>query len=119
MSLIVVNEPPIVVTVNNTLNRVIVLKSVGQQGPAGGFRESYETLSKNLREFPYSITYNLLGLIDEVTYTTIDGDIIKKFNYTSGNLTSVVFSGAVPSGISTTKTFSYDLSGKITGATYS
>jgi hypothetical protein len=119
MSLIIENEPPIVVTVQSQIARVIEIKSIGSQGPAGGFRESYETLSKNLRQFPYAITYNLAGLIDEVTYTTIDGPIVKKFNYTSGNLTSVVFSGAVPSGINTTKTFSYDLSGKITGAIYS
>lgn len=72
---------------------------------AGG--ETYESVSKNINSYPYVITY--LG--DNIDYIIYDLGasltIIKTFNYTGDNLTSIVLSGDVPSGIDLTKTLSY------------
>jgi hypothetical protein len=78
---------------------------------------SFETVSKNLREFPYTLTYTL-GVLTSITYTVPSGTIVKTLNYTLGVLTSVVLSGTLPSGILTTKTLTYTL-GVLTSVAYS
>jgi hypothetical protein len=78
---------------------------------------SFETVSKNLREFPYTLTYTL-GVLTSITYTVPSGTIVKTLNYTLGILTSVVLSGTLPSGILTTKTLTYTL-GVLTSVAYS
>jgi hypothetical protein len=77
---------------------------------------SFETVSKNLREFPYTLTYTL-GVLTSITYTVPSGTIVKTLNYTLGVLTSVVLSGTLPSGILTTKTLTYTL-GVLTSVAY-
>jgi hypothetical protein len=70
-------------------------------------KDEFETLSKNLRNYPYSLTYGIDG-VSIITYDLGGGSsIVKTFNYISGILTTIVFSGSTPSGIELTKTFSY------------
>lgn len=55
-----------------------------------------------------SITYSLAG----------EDDVVKTFNYTGTNITSITLSGGIPDGIDNVKTFHYDGNGNITHATY-
>lgn len=68
---------------------------------------AFETLSNNLKDYAYTVTYS--G--DDVNYITYDLggglEIIKTFNYTSGDITSIVLSGDTPAGVNLTKTISY------------
>lgn len=68
---------------------------------------SFETVSKNLKQYPASLSYTGAQL-DSVTYTTPSGTVTKTLGYTSGKLTTITLSGAgMPGGISTVKTLSY------------
>lgn len=68
--------------------------------------EEFETVSKNLKTYPYSLVYGVDG-VSTITYTTPSGNVVKTFNYTLGILTSIVLSGSTPSGIELTKTLTY------------
>lgn len=72
----------------------------------GGIENSFETVSKNLSAYPFSLTYSGDDLT-EIEYDLGGSSIVKTFNYTLGALTSIVLSGSTPSGISLTKTFNY------------
>lgn len=79
---------------------------------------SFETVSKNLKQYSYSLTYTL-GKLSSIVYTVpLIGTITKTFNYTGSLLTSIVLSGNTPPGILLTKTFSYSGS-TLTGVSYS
>lgn len=72
-----------------------------------GLSEAFETVSKNLKSYPYTLTYGVDG-IDTIVYDLGGGlSITKTFNYTLGVLTSIVLLGDTPSGIELTKTFGY------------
>lgn len=74
---------------------------------SGGGSETFETVSKNLKAYPYQISYSG-GNIATITYDLGGGsEIIKTFGYTSGDVTSVTLSGNTPSGIDLVKTISY------------
>jgi hypothetical protein len=79
---------------------------------------SFETVSKNLKQYNYALNYTS-GALTSIVYTipTV-GTITKTLNYTSGVLTSVVLSGSTPLGISLTKTLTYT-SGVLTAVAYS
>ncbi len=79
---------------------------------------TFETISKSLNSYPYSISYNS-GKISTIIYTILGPTTITKtINYTGDKITSIVLSGSTPSGISLTKTFTYT-SDNITGVAYS
>lgn len=85
---------------------------------SSGSAEAFETVSKNLKSYPYTITYGIDG-IDEITYDLGGGQtIVKTFNYTLGVLTSIVLSGDTPDGILLTKELSYT-GDDLTAVTYS
>jgi hypothetical protein len=68
---------------------------------------SFETVSKNLNSYPFTLNYSGSVLIS-IIYTVNTNTITKTLNYTTGVLTSVVLSGSgLPTGISLTKTLSY------------
>ena len=71
--------------------------------PAEGMIDSYETVSKNLAGVPYDLNYSS-GLLTSVVYSN---DITKTFNRTGSKITSIVLSGATPGGIALTKTLGY------------
>lgn len=79
---------------------------------------AYETVSKNLKSYSSTFSYNGSGDLSTITYTVPGGNIIKTFNYASGDLTSIVLSGNTPAGINLTKTLSYS-AGNLTGVSYS
>jgi hypothetical protein len=69
--------------------------------------EEFETVSKNLKNYPYTLTYGVDGLAT-IVYDLGGGlSITKTFNYTLTVLTSIVLSGDTPTGIELTKTLSY------------
>ena len=80
-------------------------------------REEYETISKNLRSWDAAFNYTS-GDLTSIVYTQGTETITKTFNYTTGTLTSIVLSGDTPTGINLTKTFTYT-SGNLTGITFS
>lgn len=72
---------------------------------AGSVENTFETVSKNLKAYPYSLGYGQSGQLSTITYTTPIGSIIKTFNYDGGKLVSISLSGSgVPTGIRTVKT---------------
>jgi hypothetical protein len=80
----------------------------------------FEKVSKNIRSFPYSLSYSG-GALSSITYTTSGStSIVKTFNYTAGLLTSIVLSGNLPTELAgiTTKTLSYT-AGNLTSISYS
>lgn len=76
----------------------------------------FEHYSQNMPSYDFTDSY-AGGNLSARTYVTPNGNLIKTYNYDGSlNLTSIVFSGAVPAGIATTKTLSYvgsDLSGVV------
>jgi hypothetical protein len=81
----------------------------------GSTEETFETVSKNLKSFNFTLAYNGANKLSTLTYSN---GIIKTLSYNgSGQLFTVVLSGATPSGISLTKTLTYT-SGKLTGIAY-
>lgn len=94
-----------------------LLASQGATGPQGdSFEESFETVSKNLKSWDYTLNYTS-GILTSIIYTNLSNTITKTLNYSSGLLTSIVLSGDTPSGISLTKTLNYT-SGVLTSITY-
>lgn len=83
----------------------------------GSAQETFESVSKNLKSYPYSLNYTS-GVLNSIVYTVPGGTITKTLNYTGNNLTSIVLSGNTPEGITLTKTLSYT-SGNLTSVTYS
>jgi hypothetical protein len=81
---------------------------------------SFETISKNLSSYPSTLTYTN-DYLSNITYIVPSGVIVKSLYYTpAGQLTSIVLSGSgLPTGTQTTKTITYDTSGKLTGIIYS
>lgn len=91
------------------------LDAVGPQGQS--WQEQFETVSKNLKSWNATFSY-LLGVLQTITYTDGAETIVKTFNYTGPQLTSIVLSGDTPSGIDLTKTLSYS-SGVLISVSYS
>jgi hypothetical protein len=82
------------------------------------FADTFETISKNLRNYPFVVNYSG-ELVSSIVYNLGDElSITKSFNYTDGIITSIVLSGDVGSGIMPTKTFTYQ-DGNIIGISYS
>jgi hypothetical protein len=80
----------------------------------GGSSNTFETVSKNLPSSGATFNYTS-GVLTSIVYSS---GITKTLNYTSGALTSIVLSGSTPSGISLTKTLAYT-SGTLSTITYS
>lgn len=78
---------------------------------------TFETVSRNLRAYPYVLNYTW-SLLTTIVYTLPTWIITKTFNYTSWYISSIVLSGDVPSGIKLTKTITYS-AGILTSVTYS
>lgn len=81
------------------------------------YDETFETVSKNLKGKPYALNYTS-GKLTSIVYTIVGGNITKTLNYTGDKLTSLVLSGATPTGISLTKTLTYT-GNTLTSITYS
>ena len=91
----------------------VVIEVAANTGEAA---ETWETVAKNLRAYPATLAY-AAGELASITYATPGGSIVKTLNRTAGRLASIVLSGALPSGIATTKTLTY--SGEtLTGVAY-
>ena len=80
--------------------------------------QEFETVSKNLKSYPYDITYDVDDNIDFIDYDTGSGTITKTFGYTSGDVTTITLSGSTPGGINLIKTFTYS-GGQLTSVAYS
>ena len=112
------------VTVDNTTQPVSVAVTesvttvdVNIQNVSANWAESFDTVSRNLRGFPY-IVYWDGDSIDYVVFSNGITSITKTFNYTGDKLTSIVLSGDTPNGISLTKSLLYS-GDKIQSVTYS
>ncbi|MFO0453427.1 MAG: hypothetical protein ACK52I_33020 [Pseudomonadota bacterium] len=80
--------------------------------------ESFETVSQSLSAFPAAINYSS-GRISSIVYTLPNASTITKtINYTGDRVTSIVLSGATPAGIQLTKTLTYT-GDNLTGVSYS
>jgi hypothetical protein len=80
--------------------------------------QSFETVSKNLNSYPFTINYSG-SQVSSVVYTVPDGTITKSITYdVDNNVESVTLSGDLPSSITaTTKTITYS-GGKISSVDY-
>jgi hypothetical protein len=100
------------------IDTILELTYSGSNGSSAYLGEEFETVSKNLKSYPYVLTYGVDG-IDTITYDLGGGlSVVKTFNYTLTVLTSIVLSGDTPSGIELTKTLSYT-GADLTGVVYS
>ena len=100
------------------IETILELTYASSTSSTGFLGEEFETVSKNLKSYPYVLTYGVDG-IDTITYDLGGGQsVVKTFNYTLGVLTSIVLSGNTPSGIELTKTLSYT-GADLTGVVYS
>jgi hypothetical protein len=79
----------------------------------------FETVSKNLKSYPYALNYTT-GTLTSIVYDIGGGNFITKtLNYTTGTLTSIVLSGTLPVDVTlVTKTLTYS-SGTLTSVSYS
>jgi len=68
--------------------------------------QTFETVSKNLKGYPTTLNYTS-GALTSIVYTIPSGTITKTLNYISEVLSSIVLSGNTPDGISLTKTLNY------------
>lgn len=66
-------------------------------------KESFETVSKNLRSVDYTLNYTA-GVLTSITYSN---GVVKTLNYAGGTLSSIVLSGATPAEITLTKNLNY------------
>jgi hypothetical protein len=79
---------------------------------------SFEYVSKNLKSYDNTLTYNG-NKIDVITYDLGGGLFIyKTFSYTGNNVTLIVLSGDIPEGIDTNKALTYTAN-KLTSVNYS
>jgi len=83
---------------------------------AGG-SETFESVSKNLKSYPYELSYTGDNLTSIVYDLGGGQSITKTLSYTGDNLTSIVLSGDIPA-IDTTKTLVYT-GDNLTDITYS
>lgn len=65
-------------------------------------QNSFETYSKNLKSYPYTIA-DTSSTVTTITYSTGSGTIIKTITEVSPAVTTIVFSGDYPAGLPTTK----------------
>ena len=107
------NQPFARVARSHAVNGEIMLNI----GAKEGFQETFETVSKNLKGNPYALNYTS-GKLTSIVYTLSNGTITKTLNYTGEKLTSIVLSGDTPTGINLTKTLSYT-GDTLTSITYS
>lgn len=75
---------------------------------------SFESVSANLSAYDNTLNYDINGDVTSIVYSN---GVTKTFNYTGEDITSIVLSGATPSGISLTKTLIYT-DGNVAGITY-
>lgn len=79
--------------------------------------ESFETVNKNLKQYPYTLNYTS-GVLTSIVYTVGANTITKTLNYTSGLVTSIVLSGTgLPTLAEKTKNLTYT-SGVLTSISY-
>lgn len=97
--------------------RAFIYGGGGSSSSTSSSATSFESVSQNLSAYNSTIAYSGDNVVT-VTYSTPGGSIVKTFNYTGDDITSIVLSGAIPSGIATTKTLTYT-SGNVTGVAYS
>ena len=107
---------PVSVSQSSVFQAVVspaVPPSGGEPTPAP---ETYETVSRNLKSYPATLSYTA-GELSSISYATPGGAVVKTLNRTAGRLASIVLSGALPSGIATTKTLTYS-GDTLTGVAY-
>lgn len=97
------------------VNEFLATIAKGEKGDS--YAETFETVSKNLKGKPYVLNYTS-GKLTSIVYTVTGGNITKTLNYTGEKLTSIVLSGNTPGGINLTKTLSYTVD-SLTNITYS
>jgi hypothetical protein len=69
-------------------------------------RETFETVSQNLKDYNSTMEYTN-GVLVRKIYTNGTRTIVKSLNYSGVRLTSIVLSGDTPYGIPVTKTLGY------------
>jgi hypothetical protein len=87
-----------------------------QNGYSGSSRETFETISLNLKSYPKNLNYTN-NILTSILFTLPNGTITKTFNYIDGVLSTVVLSGDIL-GTNLTKSLSYT-NNNLTSITYS
>jgi hypothetical protein len=92
--------------VDNTADTAKPVSTAQQTALDLKLEQTFETVSKNLKGYPAAFNYTT-GTLTSIVYTLPVGTITKTLNYTSGILTSIVLSGDTPANIDLTKTLGY------------
>ena len=118
--IVTVTADPVIEITDPQAPITVEVQTVGAQGPPGpegDLSQTFESVSQNLKNYPYTLTYDG-DKIETVVYTLPAGEIMKTLNYTGEQLTSIVLSGDTPNGIDLTKTLNYT-DDKLSSVTYS
>lgn len=88
----------------------------GSDPSQSDLKESFETVSRNLKCYPAQMVYTG-DVLASVEYTLPTGTVTKALSYSDDRLVAVHLSGDLPAGIATTKALSYT-GNTLTGTTY-
>jgi hypothetical protein len=103
-----------------------VMGPTGTTGPAGAmgeqgecWAETFETVSRNLAAYPFTLVRDGLGRLGGVAYDLGNGQIINKtLVREAGRLSRIVLSGDTPAGVALIKTLERDGAGHLTAISY-
>lgn len=96
------------------------IADLNQTSVGGTIENTFETFSKNLKDYNKTITYNSNEDVSTVTYDLGAGlQVTKTYNYLlNGDVDTIILSGDLPNNINTTKTLSYS-NDNVVAITYS
>lgn len=114
---ITTNQTDIAQEVLNRTNADANLQSQIDSITSSDFEDTFETVSKNLRQYPNTLNYTGNRLTSIIYDLGSSQTITKTLNYTGNKLISVVLSGDTPAGIDLTKTLTYT-GDKLTSVAY-
>jgi hypothetical protein len=105
---------PVAFVVTDHVNVGEIMVRVTPINEAAFVQNSFETVSKNLKAYDFTLNYTA----GELTSVVYSNGVTKTLSYTSGELTTITLSGSTPGGIDLIKTLTYT-SGELTAVAYS
>ena len=98
-----------VVNISLSISEVEEVTSVTiNEGPEGEIEKTFETISKNLKAYPFEITYQDESPVTIAYDLGSSLSIIKSFTYTEGFITKITLSGDVSAGVNLNKNLIYN-----------
>lgn len=114
----IINEVTVSPVIQSVTVSLVGIQGIqGEKGDSGAAINTFESVSKNLLAWDYTLNYTGTDLTS-IVYTNGIETITKTLTYSGGLLTIITLSGDTPSGIDLIKTLTYT-AGTLTGVVYS